>query len=511
MHNPPARPRASGTERPTSNRWAVLAFQGVRNSVAGPRGAPTVCLMSHTTRTETASRGSAPDAGVVTPGSTESQQYRDRNVEIHARWREANEKLARARKRRDKLAIAKAENAVDAVAAEFYQANRGLAVSAARPFITAGDQHGDDYVSAAALGLWEAFKKWDPTKGVTFGTFSRQYIKGRLVRSVRASEYGHISQTDFNRRKEVRDTLAKLSLEFGREATHDEIAAVLSCPVDAVRRALAPAAASLDVPLGDGERTLADTISDRLVDDSNPLGVLADELDQITLDRMLDELNELELWLVCTRGELLGTYPQSLAEIADEIGVGREITRRAEAKAKARLVHTKLCIDLGRLPTDAELAAAIGVTPEKAVAMVRSTWGDLHSRWKRAAAALRDARVAHDLPAADRRRARLDRIGEEVMTLGAELGAEASVTYRENGEPIGPEIAMSDLWDAFRAWNPITDPQFAAWVRRWWASHHSRIPLAQQSERPTDVAAAAPTLWSRIRRSGRDLPVSVKA
>ncbi len=477
----------------------------------GPVGvgvdAPTVGAMSHTARTETAMRGSGPDDGVATPHSTDGLTYRDRNIEIHARWREATEKLERARKRRDKLAIAKAENAVDAVAEEFYQANRGLAIAAARPFITAGDQHGDDYVSAAALGLWEAFKKWDPTKGVTFGTFSRQYIKGRLVRSVRASEYGHISQTDFNRRKEVRETLAKLSLEYGREATHDEIAAVLNCPVDAVRRALAPSAASLDVPIGDGERTLADSLSNRVADESSPLGVLDEELDQVILDRMLDELNELELWLVCTRGELLGTYSQSLAEIADEIGVGREITRRAEAKAKARLVYTKLSIELERLPSDAELGAVIGVTPEKAAAMVRPTWGDLHGRWLRASAALGDARDAHDLPASDRRRARLDRIGEEVMALGAELGAEASVTYREGGVPIGPEIAMSDLWDAFRSWDPVADPQFAAWVRRWWAAHHSRIPLARQGARPTDVALAAPLLWSKVRRTARDLPI----
>ena len=473
--------------------------------VGESRYAPTVLTMSQTPRTETALRGSGP-SGVVPTISNERPEFRDRNVEIHARWRAAVDALEAARKRRNKRAIAKAEHLCDDIAGEFYLANRGLAIAAARPFIVAGDRNGDDYVSAAALGLWEAFRKWDPSKGVTFGTFSRQYIKGRLVRSVRVTEFGHISQTDFNRRKEVRDTAASLFKKLGRDATHDEIAEVLKVSVTAVRRAIAPSATSLDVPMGEGDRTLGDTLSDASSEDSNPLSALDDEIDQKTLDHMLDELNELELWLVCARGELLGTYQQSLAEIADEIGVGREITRRAEAKAKARLVHTKLSIDLGRLPTLEELSVAIGSPLDKVSVLIRPTWGDVHSRWIRASEELSGILANQDVPATDRRRARLDRIGEEVMLLGAELGTEAAVTYRDGNKAIGADVAMSALWDAFRHWNPVTDPQFAAWVRRWWGSHYSRVAHNLQGVRPEGVADAAPALWSKIRRSGRDLP-----
>lgn len=450
-------------------------------------------------------RGSGPRKGVAkTTTNTERPGYRDRNAEIHERWTKAVASLESARKRGNAEKIRQAQNVYDNVATEFFLANRGLAVAMARPFLAPGDMNGDDYISAAALGLWEAFLKWDPTKGTTFGTFSRQYIKGRLVRGVRVTEFGHISQTDFNRRKEIRDTITRMTDELGRAATHQEVASVLGLTVDAVRRAIAPVAASLDVPVGDGEKTLGDMLG------PDPMSIRSTDLDdQDNVDRMLDELNELEMWLVCARGELMGTPPQSLAEIADEIGVGREITRRAEAKAKARLVHTRLSMELGRLPSMDELAENLGVDAEKAETLLKPTWYDLHGRWVRAATALGDARRLNDLPAADRRRQRLDRIGEEVMQLGAELGAEAASSYADNEVPVGAEVAMSELWDAFRAWNAEEDVQFPAWVRRHWAARHQRVPRARQKARPSGIADAAPALWSRIRRSRRDLPAAL--
>ena len=67
--------------------------------------APMVLTMSQTPRTETALRGSGP-SGVVPIISNERPEFRDRNVEIHARWRAAVDALEAARKRRNKRAIA---------------------------------------------------------------------------------------------------------------------------------------------------------------------------------------------------------------------------------------------------------------------------------------------------------------------------------------------------------------------------------------------------------------------
>ena len=436
-------------------------------------------------------------------------EFKDRNTEIHARWVEANDLLEKAKLSKRKQSIEKAENLIDQIAGEFYTVNRGLAIAAARPFINVGDVNGDDYISAASLGLWEAFKKWDPTKGVTFGTFSRQYIKGRLVRSVRATEYGHISQTDFNRRKDVRDTLSRLREELGREVSNDEIAKVLSLPVDAVRRALAPAASSLDAPISaeDGGRTLGDSIADSMIDEDKTLSILSSELDEEVVQSLLDELNDLELWIVGVRGELNGSYPQSLAEIADDIGVGREITRRAEAKAKARLMYTKFCIDNGRLPSNHELAKLLDTTIDKAVALVKPTWGDLHSRWVRATKGVNPRAMSNGSLKARTRRNRIDRIGEEVLSHGFDLYIEAGKMFvNEDGNLIGYDQAAYDLWEAFRTWSPKTDPQFTAWVRRYWSSKYVKSSSSKRKLSDLLPVSDVVTVWGRVKAKGIDFP-----
>lgn len=436
-------------------------------------------------------------------------EFKDRNTEIHSRWVEAKAQLDKAEKSKKRDAIDRANNLVDQIAGEFYVVNRGLAIAAARPFINVGDVNGDDYISAASLGLWEAFKKWDPTKGVTFGTFSRQYIKGRLVRSVRATEYGHISQTDFNRRKDVRDTMSRLREEYGRDVSNDEIAKILSLPVDAVRRALAPAATSLDAPISveDGSRTLGDSIADSMIDEDKTLSILSNELDEELVQSYLDELNELELWIIGVRGELNGSYSQSLAEIADDIGVGREITRRAEAKAKARILHTKFCIDNGRLPSSEELAQLLETTLEKAVALVKPTWSDLHSRWVRSVSNINKRSLHNGSLKARTRRNRVDRIGEEVLAHGFDLYMDAGVSFQnDNGDLLGYDQAARELWEAFRYWSPLEDPQFTAWVRRWWANKFIKSSNSKRKAATLKPVSDVKTLWSGIKDSGNDFP-----
>lgn len=494
-------------------------------------------MRTHTT--ETASRGSkpprvgktkkggtnpdlpqpaTPEKGTAAPRATIAERpgFRDANVELKRSWMRSKIELEEAEAAGETQRATIAANELNRIATEFFTKNKGLAVGGAKPFLAPGDQNGDDYVSAASLGLWEAFHRWDPEKGVTFGTFSRQFIKGRIMRSVRATEYGHISQTDFNRRKEVRDTLQRLTDELDRVPTREEIAKVVGLNVNAVNRALAPAVTSLDLPVGDGDSTLGDIVA---ADKEFSEGLQIDLEDQSQVDRLLDELNELELWVVHARGGLLGTPPQSLVEIADEIGVGREIARRSEAKARARLLYTTMSIDLGRVPSWGEFATDLKITDDvttsdgrivtpadQAQSMVQPTWTDLYGRWRRASLALTDARTARDWGSSERRRARLDRLGEELMVLGAKHIAEQAVFFcQDDNTPIGEELAASELWEAFRAWNPDSDVQFPAWYKRWCHSRYRRTRGARPVSVPADIADAAVNLWARIRRSGRDV------
>lgn len=268
----------------------------------------------------------------------EESSYKTRNLEIHSRWVAANKELQEALKEGDPNKERRARNEIDRIGGEFTQANAGLAVRTAKAFFNPGSDSAKDYLQAAHEGLWAAFCKWDPTLGVSFGTFSRNYMRGTVHRAVRSVEYSQLSQTDFNLRSKVQAVQRKLQTLLERVPTCEEIAAGInelypgfSVTATAVERTLARRAVSLDTPVGDGDSTLGD-----LVAESEAMSGLSEaELER--LESLFGCLTETELWVMVQRHGLAGAPPQSLVEVADGIGIGREIARRTEKTAISKL------------------------------------------------------------------------------------------------------------------------------------------------------------------------------
>lgn len=432
-------------------------------------------------------------------------QWKDRNRDLRLRWIDLNAQIVAAREAGNNDIVEQLTAELGEIGNDFYHENRGLAAVVARSFLNSkGDAYVDDYLNAAALGLWEAFLAWDPTRGATFGTFSRNFIKGRVSRTVRRYEYQHMGQEDFNRRKDIRSMAVQLNEELGRTPTHDEIATALGIRVAVVARALAPQAVSLDKPVGDGDDRLGDIIE--IVD------IDADEIDTAPTEEVLEELSDLELWLTLVRNNLLGSEVDvSLMEISDTIGVGREITRRANKRAQIRIAATRFTQDHGRNPTWDELAELGGydVNNDEDMKTLRVVYtpsvDDLQGRWWRARKALITARRSNDREAWQRARRRLDRIGEEVLATYATSIAQMAVGHRlsrQHTEGIGVTEAARDLWYSFCIWEP-DHGTFTTFARAQMASRHPRTKAEGRADVPSD--AELRTAWASIRRDGLDL------
>jgi DNA-directed RNA polymerase sigma subunit (sigma70/sigma32) len=253
-----------------------------------------------------------------------------RNVRLRTSYLQVQADLDAAHESGDEDVIRQLESRLDLAGAEFIAANRGLAISVASQFRTVN--HREDYEAAGLAGLWEAFLKWDPCQGTTFGGFSRRYISGKVQREVRQAEHNVLSYGDFTSRKAVLDAGLVLQRTLGRAPSLDELAEYCKLPKQTVERTLKSRTISLDAPLGGTERGA--TVGDMIADE--PVSPLSD-LDGELLDEVLAELSDEELFIVAARAGLLGRDELTYADVAFTVGRDREGVRQVESKALDRI------------------------------------------------------------------------------------------------------------------------------------------------------------------------------
>jgi len=83
----------------------------------------------------------------------------------------------------------------------------------------------DDLISAGVIGLMDAMKKYDPAKNVQFKSYAQFRIRGAILDSLRELDWG--PRLLRRRARAIQEAHRKLSLEFGRAATENEVAAEL--------------------------------------------------------------------------------------------------------------------------------------------------------------------------------------------------------------------------------------------------------------------------------------------
>jgi RNA polymerase sigma factor for flagellar operon FliA len=90
----------------------------------------------------------------------------------------------------------------------------------------------DDLWSAGALGLIEAMRRFDSTKGASFETFAEHRVRGAMLDELRRQD--HLPRRLRNRTDEMQKTKSKLSTKLGREATVEEVAEEMDADLDEV-------------------------------------------------------------------------------------------------------------------------------------------------------------------------------------------------------------------------------------------------------------------------------------
>lgn len=192
-----------------------------------------------------------------------------------------------------------------------------------------------DLVQEGNLGLVEAARRFDPTKGFRFVTYAgwwvRQAIATALVRQGHALS-GSIPVA--RKALKVRQMASSLTQELGREPSEAELAQAMGLSMDELRDVLAfdAAAVSLDVPLGDeGETTLKDTVAD--VQQAPPDETIIDRVAHEQLVRMISTLPPREQTVLRLRYGLEDGIEHSLQDVGNRLGLTRERVRQIEAKA----------------------------------------------------------------------------------------------------------------------------------------------------------------------------------
>ncbi len=215
----------------------------------------------------------------------------------------------------DELFASYAQERSWAIRNQLVELHMGLAMHIARRF-GRGRSGTEDLEQVALLGLLKAVERFDPARGVTFGTFAGRTIEGEIKRHLRDTTWEvHVPRSLKDLHVSVRSVSEELAQRLGRAPSTHEIADELDVGTDDVLEALATGTArtpeSIDAPAGVGG-----------TDHTAALGVgggYADVENSYQVERLVAELPEREREIVRLR------FEEHLSQdaIAEHVGISQ--------------------------------------------------------------------------------------------------------------------------------------------------------------------------------------------
>ncbi len=197
-----------------------------------------------------------------------------------------------------------------------------------------------DLISEGNLGLIKAVERFDPAKGGKLSTYAAWWIKQSMKRALaNQSKTIRLPVHLVDKISRMRKMIAKLTDEFDREPTNEELACELQIPVNkiALLKTVSVRPASLDAPVGEDSdaATLGDLVGDE--NSVSPDTELGERNMREDLHDMVNSLDPREASIIKMRFGLDGENELTLEEVGKKFKVTRERIRQLEYLALAKI------------------------------------------------------------------------------------------------------------------------------------------------------------------------------
>jgi RNA polymerase primary sigma factor len=199
-----------------------------------------------------------------------------------------------------------------------------------------------DLINEGNLGLMEAAKRFDPSRGVKFITYAVWWIHQAVIHALtQNSRIYTLPQKMSDQISRMRKNKEMLKARLDREPTREEVADSLALTVEEVAdlEILAEREVSLSDRLGEDDLT----VEERLGDEAEP--PLEDKIVRASMEsqihELLEGLEEKEGRVLKLRFGLEGQAPLTLQKIGDALGLTRERVRQIEQKAMRKLAQSQ--------------------------------------------------------------------------------------------------------------------------------------------------------------------------